>query len=511
MCDDPRPNEFEVSARGCTFLHSRSERARCLCPTIRHHVGGRGGVNADGAAARAAVDSVPSSVVTGERRSRFSVLADAVHTALWPVPTAAIVVALALGVGLPNLDVLLDDNLSPAVRDFLFGGGAGAARSVLSAISGSLITVTSLTFSLTVVTLQLASSQFSPRLLRTFSRDPYVHWTLALFLGTFTYSLVVLRTVRDGNTSDPGFVPQISVTFAVLLTVASVFGLVLFLAHLARQIRVETMLHDVHEDAVETVRRVLEKPPDDLSTLPVAPTPPPLTRPVVAAKSGFLIRVDEQDLFDAACAAGAVVVIEGSPGGSVVSGTPMGRTWPLDGAPLPPQDQQRLDDQVAAAIHTGPERTAAQDIAYGLRQLTDVAVKALSPGINDPTTAVYALGHISALLCETLDYQLGPKLLDDEQGRVRVVLERPELANLLDSAIAETRRYGKDAPDVLARISRLLREVGWRTKDDQQQQAVRDQLRRLRTTINEQNFGSAETTELHRLNSHVEDALTGRW
>ena len=102
----------------------------------------------------------------------------------------------------------------------------------------------------------------------------------------------------------------------------------------------------------------------------------------------------------AACQAGAVVRIEGFPGESLVRGTPLGRSWPLGTDPLTQEQQHELAERVAAAAVVGRERTAAQDIAYGLRQLTDVATKALSPGINDPTTAVHALGHISGLLCD---------------------------------------------------------------------------------------------------------------
>ena len=119
-------------------------------------------------------------------------------------------------------------------------------------------------------------------------------------------------------------------------------------------------------------------------------------------------------------------------------------------------------------MNVGPERTAAQDIAFGLRQLTDVTNKALSPGINDPTTAVHALGHISGLLCQALDYELGPRLLRDDEGRVRVILQRPDFGTLLDSAIAQPRRFGKDSPSVLLRIAELLREVGWCARDDTQ-------------------------------------------
>ncbi len=430
---------------------------------------------------------------------------------LWPLPVLSIVLALVAGVLLPRMDQLVDDALSVDTRIWIFGGGPDAARTVLSAVAGSLITVTSLTFSLTVVTLQLASSQFSPRLLRTFSSDPFVHVTLSMFLATFVYSLVVLRTVRDNTDSGGGFVPRISVTVAVGLTVASVVALVLFLAHLARQIRVETMLSDVHEDATSAVSRVLEAPSDDPAERTAAPEVPDLARSVPASASGFLTSVDEQDLLDAACAAGVVVRVTGCPGDSVVQGTPVAWWWPRDEDGRSPEDDEDLARQVAGAVYTGPERTASQDIAYGLRQMTDVAVKALSPGINDPTTAVYALGHMSALLCEMTQRQLGPKLLHDDDGVVRVVLERPGLAELLDLAVAQPRRYGSDAPDVLARLTQLLREVGWRARDAEQRDVVESQRRRLRATVAAADLDETEHAELARLDRAVSAALLGRW
>ena len=136
---------------------------------------------------------------------------DTVSTQLWPVPTIAVVIAVAIGSSLP----LVDGSVDEAIGSYLFGGDAGAARTVLDAIASSLITVTSLTFSLTVVTLQLASSQFSPRLLRTFTRDRLVHVTLALFLATFTYALTVLRSVRSSSDGQDEFVPRLAVTFGV--------------------------------------------------------------------------------------------------------------------------------------------------------------------------------------------------------------------------------------------------------------------------------------------------------
>ncbi len=213
---------------------------------------------------------------------------------------------------------------------FLFGGGADAARSVLGAIAGSLITVTSLTFSLTVVTLQLASSQFSPRLLRTFSSDRFVQITLALLLGTFTYALTVLRTIRTPADDQDLFVPQIAVTLAFLLTVVSVFGLVIFLAHLATEIRVETMLAKVHRDANATLQRVLTEQ-EPRRAPPVVPDVPPHHVQLLAPSSGFLVWIDEQALLSAARDTDAILIIHRQPGSSLIAGTPIGACWPLHG------------------------------------------------------------------------------------------------------------------------------------------------------------------------------------
>ncbi len=435
-----------------------------------------------------------------------SSLRDSFRTQLWPLPTLGVVLAAIAGVLLPELDGRIDDELSPTITSYLFGGGAEAARAVLEAIAGSLITVTSLTFSLTVVTLQLASSQFSPRLLRTFSSDRFVQATLALFLGTFTYSLTVLRTVRTAGDSQDQFVPQMSVTLAYLLTIASVLGLVFFLAHLATEIRVETMLVNVHQDASDTVRRVLDGS-EDSGRHQRPPDPPHAAPTVPAASSGFLVDIDEPALLSAAVDADAVVVIDRPPGSSLVAGTPLGVAWTTSGTAFDSDSLSRLRERAGKAVSTGNERTAAQDVGFGLRQLTDVAVKALSPGINDPTTAIHALGHSSALLCELVDRDLGPRLLHDDQDTVRVVLHRPGFAELLELAVGQPRRYGAADPEVLERLYRLLDELAWTTADADRRRAIAEQLERLSATTAGQEFDHAERTRLTSLAVKVQQTL----
>ena len=442
--------------------------------------------------------------------SRQGWVRDGLRTKMWPIPTLGIMLGLAIGIGLPRLEGGTDGDRSTAAGAWLFGGGPSAARTLLGAIAGSLITVTALTFSLTVVTLQLASSQFSPRLLRTFARDRFVHVTLAAVLGTFTCALAVLRTVRDASDQHALFVPRLSVTLTFVLGVLSVLSLVLFLAHLAEEIRVETMLRNVHRDATETVRRVLSRLRPEAEAAEAVPVAPADAKVLLARSSGFIVQVDESALLTAAVEADAVLILDCAEGSSLVAATPIGFAWRRLG-PTDPRSVDELGQVTADALTTGFEPTAANDPQYGLRQLADVAIKALSPGINDPTTAVHALGHCSALLCELACHDLGPRMLHDEDGHVRIVLRGHGFADMLETAIGQPRRYGAGDAQVLSRLFSLLAELAWVAKDRGRQAAIASQLERLRATVARQDFDPFEQALLDGLAVRVEAALEGRW
>ena len=187
-----------------------------------------------------------------------------------------------------------------------------------------------------------------------------------------------------------------------------------------------------------------------------------------------------------------------------MEGVPIGKAWSAH-APLDDEAVERLRCAVGRAIRTGYERTAAQDVGYGLRQLSDVANKALSPGINDPTTAIHALGHISALLCQLASRDLSPRLLHDGDDRVRVVLNRPDLADLLDLAITQPRHYGSSDPQVMMRLFRLLEELAYHVDDATPVRAQRD---RLRATVAQSDFDSTETAQLQQAAERVEHAMS---
>lgn len=330
----------------------------------------------------------------------------------------------------------------------MLGGGADAARSMLTTISASIMTVTSLTFSLTVLTLQLASSQYSPRMLRTFSSDRVVHWTLAVFLGTFTYSLVVLRTIRSTDTA-PEFVPHLSVTLAFILGLGSIAALVFFLAHLAREIRAENILDRLRDSAILAIERYY--PPVGSGTGRSLPAQPQTV--LKSIKSGFLTSVQLEAIAGLGEARSLTIHLIPRPGDYVLEGNTLAV---LAGPPLSGEDIKDVAAQVNAWVTLGPERTQLMDTSFSLSQLADVAARALSPGTNDPTTAIHAIHQASAVLVRALGRDCVPMLCLDATTNTGATLDLPDFSELLDTAFTPIRVYGHQDPKVAVSLATAI-------------------------------------------------------
>lgn len=387
---------------------------------------------------------------------------------LWFLPTLAVVV----WVGLALLLIRVEVSQRSFLAEVIFSGGAEGARGMLQAVAGSVITVTGLTFSLTVVTLQLASSQFSPRLLRTFLRDTGNKIVLAVFISTFAYCLTVLRTIRAGGDGAAEFVPQLAVSVGFLLALASVGALVYFIDHIATEIRVDTMLRNVELDT----RRLIERlhPPDTADEVHAVAwaRPPDHAVAMRATRSGFFTSVSARPLLRLATEHGVVMELEPKMGDRVVEGAPLAWCWPSEPVSALRVEPQALQADVQAALTIGIERTLQEDVAYGMRQLVDVAVKALSPGVNDPTTAIHATHRLAPLLRVLAERPPGPLVWRDEEGTARLVVRRPGFKALLSDVCGQIRRYGAGEPTVMEALLDLLRDVGDGARDAARRQAV---------------------------------------
>jgi len=380
-------------------------------------------------------------------RARLGQVQGRLRASLWAVPGACVVLALVLALALVALDRRLDDDLS-----FTFGAGADGAREVLGAITTAMITFTGLVFSITIVVLQLTSSQFSPRVLRTFLRDRQTQWALGVFTATFVYSVLVLRTVQSGDTDGVRtFVPGVATTVAVVLLLASVALFVSYIHHIATAIQVSSIIEVIGDETREAIERRYPSgrgEPVDATALP----PAGLKHAVVPARSsGVLQSLDDERLVGLARAAGVVLR----------SGVLMGDYLPA-GAPLfeVVGDPADLDvGAVAASVVQGRERSLHQDVGFGLRQLVDVADRALSPSTNDPTTAVQVLDQLHDLLRRLATRPLRTGVHVDEDGVVRLVLPPERLEDHLTLALDEIRQFGADHRPVRERVAALLDDV----------------------------------------------------
>ena len=363
----------------------------------------------------------------------------------WFIPGGIVVAASAVALGLLELDEwLVADG-----RSIGFTGGAESARALLSSIASSMLTLTALVFSVTVVVLQLASGQFSPRVLRTFLQDRRSQTTLGVFLATFLYALIVLRAVRgDGGTVDR-FVPGISMGVSFLLVTISVAFFVQYIHNITTSIRVIEIIDRISKETAAAIERI--HPADRQSADVGLPSLAAASATVCAATRGVVTSVNVERLCRIAERADVCLVVVPRVGDFLATGMPLVE---IHG------DGDGVDDHaVRRAISLAKERQLDEDPAFGFRQLVDIAERSLSPGVNDPTTAVQCLDHLHDLLRRLATRTLPSRIMRTAQGGVRVVLPRPTWEDYVALAVDEIRHWGAGSLQVHRRIGDLLDDL----------------------------------------------------
>jgi uncharacterized membrane protein len=364
----------------------------------------------------------------------------------WALPSAISILALLAAVTLPTVDEHLRGDLP-----FLFSGNADSARSLLSTIASAMISLTGLVFSITMVVMQLASSQFTPRLLGTFLGSRITQVTLGVFTSSFLFAFVILREVRGGETP---FVPQLSVTTAFSLVLASVAMFFAFIHHITQSIQVGQVIDRVAQGTVTALREGSDAEWDDTSAVPPSWSQEPGPGVVVTTgeRHGVVQRIHYSHLVERAERAGVVVELLVRTGDvrhqgqdlAVVHGAAAG---------------DDVVGQVRDSFGLGKDRTLQQDPEFGVRQLVDIAERALSPGINDPTTGVQVLDELHRILRVAAARPDRSAHLVDGAGAVRVIDRPTTFARLLDLALDEIAHYGKDTLQIPPRIEALLDDV----------------------------------------------------
>jgi uncharacterized membrane protein len=371
---------------------------------------------------------------------RSSSVVERLRGSLFFVPMLSVLAGGAAGVAMIDVDAALDDQATalPLVLTSTVDG----AREVLGVVAGATITVAGIAFSISLLVIQQASGQYSPRVVHSLFRDPFNRRVMGLAVGTFTYCLMVLRAVR-GSLADGGdpVVPNLSVGLAVVLGVASILAIIAFIDHNAHTMEVSQVLQRVTDETLAQIDGAWPNSRDDepAGTSAVVPAAP--GHPVPLTSSGWIQQLSLRDLLDLV-PDGGTVRVDTAPGRFAVRGTPLCTVWPA------PDDPEATRDQAARAIEVGRARTMQQDPSYGVRQLADVALRALSPGVNDPTTAQDAIFHLAEVLAVALARDLPAGIEDDERGRRLVLAQSPTPSTLVELAFDEVRQAAAAHPTV---------------------------------------------------------------
>lgn len=352
--------------------------------------------------------------------------------------------------------------------DFLYAGTPEGARNVLGMLAGSMIGTAGVTFSITIVALSLASSQFGSRLLRNFLRDPGNQIVLGSFVATFLYCLVVLRSVVDEAP-----VPALAITGAVALSIASLGVLIYFFHHVATSIQASSVVSAVAHDLERAIDRFCNGTRDcadeETAALPAGGTI------VTAERSGYIQAIDHEGLVSIAVRREGLVEALHRAGDFVIAGGALARI-------ATSASQSEADEDVAPlrrAFMVGPQRTPDQDLEYSVRQLVEIAVRALSPGINDPFTAINCIDWLGVATAQLARRGMPARCYRDDDGQVRLIANAPTFPGVVDAAFQQIRQAGAGHVAVAIRLLETFTAVAGHVQTPPDAETLRLQIDRV--------------------------------
>ncbi len=344
--------------------------------------------------------------------------------------------------------------------NWVLNGSADSARVVLATIAAAIITVVGIVFSITIVALTLASTQFGPRMLRNFVRDPGTQLSLGTFVASFCYAMLALVSVGGGVHGD--FVPHLSITVTFMLTLADVAILIFFFNHIATMIQLPMMIASIATTIVDEVAAM-----DRASSFGVGAARGPsdvelLTRfaesgaPIRTPRSGYLQVIRHDVLLKIATKANAVVQLPHRPGHFMVAGQVIAWVWP-------PEAAASVEERLALGHVAGAYRTLAQDISFGLDQLVEIALRALSPAINDTFTGMTCVDWIADCLCRISSTWRPQRIRRDSDGNIRVIAFQPDFERLVERTFDTIRQAAVGMPAIMIRqldaVAKILEQV----------------------------------------------------
>jgi uncharacterized membrane protein len=365
----------------------------------------------------------------------------------------------------PDLSAWIPEVLFPAHQD------PQVAQTILAAIATSIMTVVSILFAMLLMTLTLASTQFSPRILVSFVRDRITQWTLGIFLGTFSFCMATLPAVRS---LPRPFVPVATVLTAMLLALMCVGGLILFINHISQSISVNHIVDRIARETELVIDELMPHPRGPLE-LPehAAPFRQAQERFIISRRSGYIRFVDVAFLVECAKSYGVQIVLERRVGHFVPAGVPIMRV--LEAGRVTPE----REDHLLSAFDIGSARTMQQDVEFGIIQIVDVALRAISPAVNDPSTAISCIDQLGRILIRWASRAPPRTYLHAPPHVLRVVVPWIGFEGLFDTAFEQIRHYSKSDIAVSLRLIRAFDDIAGTGLEQREQQSLARRAQRV--------------------------------
>ena len=404
---------------------------------------------------------------------KFKQLWGDLRSSFWFVPSLIVIANIAFAAALVETDSIRSD-LWLAQWPRLFGAGADGARQMLSTLAGSMMSVMGITFSMTLVALALASSQYTSRILRNFMGSRVTQVTLGIFAGIFAYCLVVLRTIHGGGGVNE-FVPGLAVFFAFILALAGIGVLVFFIHHIASSIQASSIIASIAQDTIASIERLFPErlghgPDEDQDPDQIVKSAEAMNwYPVPAAVNGYIQNVDNDALLRLARDRKTVVRMERGIGAFVVKNTALA-SLALDYLP-----DQEIIKALNDAYNVGRYRTVEQDPAFGIRQIVDMALKALSPGVNDTSTAVMCIDYLTAILAHLASRKF-PASLRYEGDQLSVITIAPTFEGLLAEAFDQIRGSAIGNVGIIARMLSAIETLASLTANPRRRRVLHEHV-----------------------------------
>lgn len=392
------------------------------------------------------------------------------NSTFWFIPIMLVLSSVILAFLFIYIDYEL--KLEPdGILKYIYAGSADSARSILSTIAGAMIGVAGTVFSITLVALTLASSQFGSRLLRNFMYDSVNQTVLGSFVATFIYCLLVLNSVRGGEEFQ--FIPVISVFLAIALGILNILLLIIFIHHIATTIQSDKIVSEITNTLFDDLDDLMQDD-EDTNTIRHFPDMKFIRSnyknefEISAQDNGYIQYIDYPDLLDITIEKELVVIINYRAGQYIIEGSPL-FTVLSNG-----ETSEELENDLNDLISIGDIRTPLQDAEFAIHQIVEVAVRALSPGINDPYTANTCIDNLSAIMAKLTHTPFPHKHRYDEKGNLRLVINILTFKGILDAAYNQIRQNAGNSPAVLIRMMEAVNKIYKFAQNDTQRIAIKE-------------------------------------